>query len=92
MAGMKRARTDWEDVDNAEELKEILDRQRNQILKLKREVSELKAVLKSQDNIPGERSPEELAAQVAKSRKSLSKNLENQMTYKKSMKGPNTSL
>lgn len=91
MAGMKRGRNDWDDVEDAEELKQFLGSQRDQIVKLKKEVSELKAALKGQDNLPGDRSPEDLAALAAKYRASLSKNIENQMVYKKSLKGVCTS-
>ena len=87
MAGVKRGRNDWDDIEDTEELKEILDRQHDQITKLKKENSELRSALRSQDSTPGQKSPEELAAQAAKSRASLSKNIENQMVYKKSLKG-----
>ncbi len=73
MAGTKRGRNDWDGIEDPEELKEILDRQQNQIVKLQKEVSGLKAALKGQESIPGDKTPEELAHQAAKSRSSLAK-------------------
>lgn len=38
MAGTKRGRNDWEGLEDPDELKEILERQQDQIVKLKKEV------------------------------------------------------
>ncbi len=43
--------------------------------------------MKGQDGTPGDKTPDELADQASKYRASLSKNIENQMVYRKSLKG-----
>ena len=48
MAGVKRGRPEWEDIEDVEQLHELLFKKDAQNLKLKKEVKELKAVIKAQ--------------------------------------------
>lgn len=48
MAGVKRGRPAWEDIEDVDQLHELLSKMDAQHTKLKKEVKELKAVIKAQ--------------------------------------------
>ena len=80
-AGSKRGRSDWEDCVDVDELKQHLSKQQDQIEKLRKEKAELTKALRGAEGQPSDDNPEELNAQAARIRKSLS-NISAQMVYR----------
>ena len=81
-AGSKRARSAWEDCDDANQLKDLLNRQQDQIEKLTKEKKELRRLLKTAEGQPSEQSPEDLQSQASQILRSLSSNISAQMVYR----------
>ena len=98
-AGTKRGRSAWEDLEDVTELKQHLSKQQDQIEKLRKEKAELTKAVKAAEGQPSDDTPEELSAQAARIRKSLSSNISAQMVYRNKAKSsriaadvPNLSL
>ena len=70
-AGSKRARSAWEECEDVQELKMLLNKQQDQIDKLAKEKKELRQLLKAAEGQPAEQSPEDLSAQASKILSSL---------------------
>lgn len=81
-AGSKRARSAWEDCDDVQELKDLLNKQQDQIEKLAKEKKELRQLLKTAGRQPSEQSPEDLKTQASQILRSLSSNISAQMVYR----------
>lgn len=78
----KRSRTEWEDCQDLDELKQHMAGLQARVDKLSKENASLKKVVKTSEAAEPDESPEALAAHAKKMRAAIQRQIEGAMIYK----------